>query len=190
MSGLLSGGALSALIGEVMYRDGRARHEASDLLDKASDGAEKVQQLVTDLQDGKGKDRLRGFVCNAAERRGLIDAAGDEVQPDGAVTVDTVTEAEADMGVNVMMTALSGAAAETGQSVDALLDAYNGGAPTPETEHSAKLLLRAILMAARADALSAGGTEAQDATAKSTAILANLNRVIMSKPLTFDRVEF
>ena len=30
---LLSGGALSALIGEVMYRDGRVRHEGSELLD-------------------------------------------------------------------------------------------------------------------------------------------------------------
>ena len=30
---LLSGGAASALLGEVFYRDGRARHEGSELLD-------------------------------------------------------------------------------------------------------------------------------------------------------------
>jgi hypothetical protein len=30
---LLSGGVLSAVIGEAMYRDGRARHEGSELLD-------------------------------------------------------------------------------------------------------------------------------------------------------------
>lgn len=129
------------------------RERASEMLDRASDGAEKVQQLVTDLKDGKGRERLRGFVRTAAERRGIIasDEGPAEVPPTDAVTVETVNEAEADLGVNVMMTALSGAAAGSGQSIDDLLDAYNTSGAVAEAEQSAELMLRAILMAAKAD---------------------------------------
>lgn len=143
-----SRGYLGAESGALVDTD-RAR----DMLDRASDGAEKVQQLVTDLKDGKGKQRLRGLVRTAAEKRGLVDARDAPAAPDaqGAVTLETVTEAEADLGVNVMMTALSGAAADTGQSVDDLLDAYNTDGAVAEAEHAAELMLRAILMAAKAD---------------------------------------
>ncbi|MDK3073080.1 DUF533 domain-containing protein [Sedimentitalea sp. JM2-8] len=132
---------------------------ARALLDRASEGREKVERLASDLRDGKGKERLRNLVREQAGRRlperlkaPDSDPAPSASEPvDSEVTVQTASDSEADLGVNAMMTALSGAAAETGETIGDLLDTYNSGAPVPEAEKSAALILRAILMAAKAD---------------------------------------
>lgn len=132
---------------------------ARALLDRASEGRDKVERLASDLRDGKGKDRLRTMVKDRAtrhlsERLNLAEGDPDPSaaeSEDTGVTVETVSDSEADLGVDAMMTALSGAAAETGGTIEDLLDTYNSGAPVPEAEKSASLILRAILMAAKAD---------------------------------------
>lgn len=135
------------------------KEKAKALLDRATEGRDKARQLVSDLQDGKGRDRLRGMVVKAAQTRGLIIGQDDAQAPEtpesapdeGAVTAASATEAEAELGVDVMMTALSGAATETDQSVDDLLDAFNAEKPVAEVDQAAVLMLRAMLMAAKAD---------------------------------------
>jgi uncharacterized membrane protein YebE (DUF533 family) len=62
-----------------------------------------------------------------------------------------VSEAEAELGVSVMMTALSGASAETGTGIDGLIDGFNATGTSAATDAAADLLLRAILQAAKAD---------------------------------------
>lgn len=139
------------------------KEKAKALLDRATEGRDKARRLVGDFQDGKGRERLRGMVVKAAQNRGLTAGQGEsqsnagvqeasaESAETGAVTAETATEAEAELGVNVMMTALSGAAVETGQSVDDLLDAFNAEKPVTEVDEAAVLMLRAMLMAAKAD---------------------------------------
>lgn len=133
--------------------------KAKALLDRASEGRDKARQLVSDLQDGKGRDRLRGMVVKAAQTRGLTSGQSDAATPvtpdvvsaEETVTAATATKEEAELGVNVMMTALSGAAVETDQSVTDLLDAFNADKPVAEVDQAAVLMLRAMLMAAKAD---------------------------------------
>lgn len=137
--------------------------QARAMLDRAKEGRDKARQLVDDIQDGKGRERVRDLVVRAAQKRGLSQGRGDtdisaaKTEPaetsasSDAVTVETATANEAELGLDVMMTALSGAAVESGQSIDDLLDGYNAEEPVAEVDQAAVLMLRAMLMAAKAD---------------------------------------
>ncbi|MBJ6373213.1 DUF533 domain-containing protein [Sedimentitalea arenosa] len=121
---------------------------AREVVESAREKREKVGAVVTDLKEGRGKDRAR----EAMKKRLKARMDGSPLPETGGETAtESVSDAEADLGADAMLTALSGAASESGRSIDELLDAYNDGGEVAEVEQSARLLLRAILMAAKAD---------------------------------------
>lgn len=143
------------LLGDAEHAPGdRDVEKARAMLQQVGEGRDKARQLVSDLQNGKGRERVRGLVRDVAEKRGLLPdkpAATEDAQEAEPDSEHTTTGAKAELGVDVMMTALSGAAAGTGHSVDALLDAYGGANPVAGVDETANLMLRAMLMAVRAD---------------------------------------
>lgn len=116
-------------------------------LARLRDPMKNLQEVVAEVKGKSGRQRLRGLAGRVAENRGLDIAA---------LTGQNSAEAPAenappDPGTTAVMTALSGAAATSEQSIDGLLDAFNETGTTHAAEDAAALMLRAMIQAAKAD---------------------------------------
>ncbi|MEC3861083.1 DUF533 domain-containing protein [Mesobacterium sp. TK19101] len=167
---MTDGGGLGALLGgkaQVPAQDPMAKTQAQAVAGMTGEANPMAEMLQKMTQGGGDLSAMMGGAPGANPLAGMMDK-----MKEAGFDLSAMTGGGADKtggllsqlsgaggtGLAGMMATATGAAAMTGKGVGGMIDQFNTGQTAPELEASAGLMLRAMIMAAKAD----GGIDAAE----------------------------